>query len=138
MIELLLGVQLELAGDIHVLRSLEHLRIDDVGDDRLVLARQVLVEKVDELCTRQRLRFRWCRLAVSHEILQMQAKLIALYYAATKSADRHYAARNYRKSISPVHKQPAGKSEAAAVEWTPEFSPIHWFPETRSRQASTV
>ena len=49
MIELLLGVQLELAGDVHVLRTLEHLGIDDVGDDRLVFARQIFIEQVDEL-----------------------------------------------------------------------------------------
>ena len=29
-------------------RALEHLRVDDVGDDRLVLARQILVQRRGE------------------------------------------------------------------------------------------
>ena len=49
MVELLLGVHdLELLGDIHVLGALEHLRVDDVGDDRLVFAREVLVQQFRE------------------------------------------------------------------------------------------
>ena len=49
MSEFFLGVHLELAGDIHVLAPFEHLGIDDVGDDRLVLASEILIEQTDEL-----------------------------------------------------------------------------------------
>jgi hypothetical protein len=48
MIELLLGVDFELSGDVHVFSALEHLRIDDVGDDRLIFAGQVFVQKLRE------------------------------------------------------------------------------------------
>jgi hypothetical protein len=48
-IEFLLGVDFELAGDVHVGRSLEDLRIIDVGDDGLEFALEILVEKIDEL-----------------------------------------------------------------------------------------
>ena len=44
-LQFLAGVLLQLVGDVHVLGALEHLRVDDVGDDRLVLAGQVLVEQ---------------------------------------------------------------------------------------------
>ena len=54
-LQLLAGVDLQLLGDGHVLGALEHLRVDDVGDDRLVLAGQVLVEQLDQL--RARIRF---------------------------------------------------------------------------------
>ena len=40
MVEFLLGVDSELIGDVHVLRALEHLRVDDVGDDGLIFARR--------------------------------------------------------------------------------------------------
>ena len=50
--ELLAGVDFELFGDGHVRRALEHLRIHGVGDDRLVFARQILVQVLDELSTR--------------------------------------------------------------------------------------
>ena len=43
-LQLLAGVLLELLRDGHVLGALEHLRVHDVGDDRLVFARQILVE----------------------------------------------------------------------------------------------
>jgi len=43
--EFLLGVLLQFPGDGHVLRALEHLRVNDVGDDGLVLARQILVQE---------------------------------------------------------------------------------------------
>ena len=48
MLELLLRVLFQLRGDVHVFGALEHLRIDDVGDDRLILARQILVEEFGE------------------------------------------------------------------------------------------
>ena len=47
--ELFVGVDCELVGDVHVGRSLEDLRVVDVGDDGLVLAGEVFVEEVDEL-----------------------------------------------------------------------------------------
>ena len=47
--QLLAGVHLELLRDVHVLGALEHLRVHDVGDDRLVLAGEIFVEPLDEL-----------------------------------------------------------------------------------------
>src|SRR5262245_21171412 len=38
------GVDLKLFGDLHVFRALEHLRIDDVRDDRLIFARKIVVQ----------------------------------------------------------------------------------------------
>ena len=49
MIELLLGVNFQLSGDVHVLGALEHLGIDDVGDDGLIFAGQVFVQQLSEL-----------------------------------------------------------------------------------------
>ena len=43
MIEFLLGVDLELRGDVHVLGAGEHLGIDYVADDRLIFASKVFV-----------------------------------------------------------------------------------------------
>jgi len=48
-VELLLGVDFELAGDVHVGRSLEDLGVVDVGDDGLEFALEILVEEVGEL-----------------------------------------------------------------------------------------
>ena len=48
-VELLPGVDFELAGDVHVGGALEDLGVVDVGDDGLELALEVLVEEVDEL-----------------------------------------------------------------------------------------
>jgi hypothetical protein len=48
MIELLLGVDFELGGNVHVLGAAEHLGIDDVGDDGLILAGQVFVQQLRE------------------------------------------------------------------------------------------
>jgi len=55
--QLLGSVLLELVGDAHILRALEDLRVDDIGDDRLVLAGQILVEQFRQLlaCDRRRL-----------------------------------------------------------------------------------
>ncbi len=44
MVEFLLGMDFELIGDVHILSAAEHLRIDDIGDDGLVFARQVLIQ----------------------------------------------------------------------------------------------
>ena len=44
MIELLLGVDFELSGDVHVFGALEHLGIDDVRDDGLIFTGQVFVQ----------------------------------------------------------------------------------------------
>ena len=46
MIELLLGVEFELGGDIHVLGAAEHLGIDYVGDDGLIFAGKVFVQQL--------------------------------------------------------------------------------------------
>ena len=48
MIELLLGLDLKLRGDVHVFGALEHLGIDDVRDDRLIFAGQVFVQQLRE------------------------------------------------------------------------------------------
>ncbi len=48
-VELLPGVDFELAGDVHVGGAFEDLGVVDVGDDGLELALEVFVEEVDEL-----------------------------------------------------------------------------------------
>ena len=48
MIELLLGVDFELASDVHVLGAAEHLGIHYVGDDGLIFAGKVLVQQLRE------------------------------------------------------------------------------------------
>ena len=48
-LELFAGVFLELLRDRHVFGALQHLRIHDVGDDRLVLPREIFVEQLDQL-----------------------------------------------------------------------------------------
>ena len=48
MIELLFGMDLQLGGDVHVLRAGEHLRIDDVRDDRLIFAGEIFVQQLGE------------------------------------------------------------------------------------------
>ena len=47
--ELFAGVHLELLGDRHVFRAFEGLRVHDVGDDRLVLARQIFLQSFDQV-----------------------------------------------------------------------------------------
>jgi hypothetical protein len=47
--ELFGGMHLKLFRDRHVLSTLEHLRVDHVGDDRLVLSREVFVQVIDQL-----------------------------------------------------------------------------------------
>jgi hypothetical protein len=51
-IELLPGVNLKLGGDVHVLGAGEHLGINDIGDDRLVFASEVFVQKLREAVAR--------------------------------------------------------------------------------------
>ena len=48
MIELLLGVDFELGGDVHVFGATEHLGVDHVGDDRLIFAGKVFVQQLCE------------------------------------------------------------------------------------------
>ncbi len=48
-LQLLASVHFELRGDVHVLRALEHLRVDDVGDDCLVFPGQILVQAIDQV-----------------------------------------------------------------------------------------
>jgi hypothetical protein len=48
MIELLLGVDFELGGDVHILRAGKHLGIDHVLDDRLIFAGKVFVQPLRE------------------------------------------------------------------------------------------
>jgi len=48
MIELLLGVDFELSGDVHVLGAAEYLRIDHLRDDGLIFAGQVFVQQLRE------------------------------------------------------------------------------------------
>ena len=47
-LQLFTGVDLQLFGDGHVLRAFDGLRVDDVGDDRLVFAGEVFVQQLDE------------------------------------------------------------------------------------------
>src|SRR4051794_40560813 len=49
MLQLFSRVLFQFLRDAHVLRAFQHLRIDDVGDDRLVLPRKVFVQLVDQL-----------------------------------------------------------------------------------------
>ena len=48
MIELLLGVDFELSGDVHVFGALEHLGIDDLRNDGLIFTGQVFVQQLRE------------------------------------------------------------------------------------------
>ena len=48
------------SGDVHVGGALEHLRKDDVGDDRLIFATQIAVQFVDQMAAADR-RFRVVR-----------------------------------------------------------------------------
>ena len=48
-LQLLARVHFQLLGNAHVFRALEGLRVDHVRDDRLILARQILVQQADEL-----------------------------------------------------------------------------------------
>jgi hypothetical protein len=50
--KLFAGVHLELLGDVHVLGAFERLGVNDIRDDGLVFARQVLVEVLDQLLAR--------------------------------------------------------------------------------------
>ena len=43
MIELLLGVDFELGGNIHIFGATQHLGIDDIRDDGLIFAREIFV-----------------------------------------------------------------------------------------------
>src|ERR1044071_1739234 len=49
MIQLMLGVNFELSGDVHVFGALEHLGIDGVWDDSLILTSQAFVQQPREL-----------------------------------------------------------------------------------------
>jgi len=49
MLELLMRVLLELRGNVHVFGALQRLRIDNIGDDRLIFARKVLVQELRQL-----------------------------------------------------------------------------------------
>src|SRR6266566_354326 len=48
MIELLFGVDFKLGSDIHILGAAEHLGIDYVGDDGLILAGKIFVQQLRE------------------------------------------------------------------------------------------
>ena len=48
MLQLFGRVLFELARDVHVRRPLEDLRIDDVGDDGLILPRQIFIQQINE------------------------------------------------------------------------------------------
>ena len=49
-LEFLAGVDLEFFRDRHELGALDDLRVDDVGDDRLIFAGEIFVEKFDQPC----------------------------------------------------------------------------------------
>ena len=46
--ELFGGMRLQFFRDRHVLRALEHLRVQDVGNDCLIFARQVVVQEINQ------------------------------------------------------------------------------------------
>ena len=48
MIELLLGVDFELGGDVHIFSTAQHLGIDYVGDDGLIFAGKIFVHQLRE------------------------------------------------------------------------------------------
>ncbi len=56
MLKLIMRVRLELIGNGHVLGALEHLRIDNIGDDGLVFPREVFIEQFGETFARHALR----------------------------------------------------------------------------------
>ena len=51
MVEFLFGMDFELRRDVHVLRATEYLGINNLGDDRLILAGQVFIQEFRELVT---------------------------------------------------------------------------------------
>src|SRR5262245_26873382 len=52
MIELLLGMDFQLGGHVHVLGAAEYLGIDHIGDDRLIFAGKVFVQQFCEAVAR--------------------------------------------------------------------------------------
>src|SRR5438874_435004 len=95
MVQLLFGVDLELAGDVHVLGAAEHLGIDDVGDDCLVLAGQVLVQELRELVAGDVNR-------VGSRVCHSDSSFFArLYFAATVDPDLQRILRLSRVGASP-------------------------------------
>ena len=46
------GVRLQLSRNVCVCRTLQHLAVHGVGNDRLVFLRQILVQKLDHLFPR--------------------------------------------------------------------------------------
>src|SRR6266567_2050322 len=52
MVQLLFRMNHEFSRDIHIGGAFEHLRIVDVGDNCLILAREILVQRCDEYFTR--------------------------------------------------------------------------------------
>src|SRR6516225_3130607 len=55
MFELLGGMLLKLVRDAHVFRAFQYLRIDDIGNYRLILAREILIKQRGESFARKRL-----------------------------------------------------------------------------------
>ena len=47
-----MGVLLELRGDVHIFCALKHLRINDIGNDRLIFAGKVFVQQISQLIAR--------------------------------------------------------------------------------------
>lgn len=55
MVQFLQRMLLEFTCDIHILGPFQHLRVDHLRDDRLVLAGQVLIKQLDEIAARDNL-----------------------------------------------------------------------------------
>ena len=49
MLEFFRRVDFELRGDVHELRALQDLRVDDVADDGLIFAREIFVQQISKL-----------------------------------------------------------------------------------------
>ena len=55
MLQLPMGMLFKLIGDVHIFRTLQHLRINHIGDYGLIFARKVLIQKLRQLITGNRL-----------------------------------------------------------------------------------
>jgi hypothetical protein len=66
-IELLLGMDFQLCGDVHILGAAEYLGLDNVGNDGLIFAGKVFVQQFRQTITGDFV-FIWCGFELSHSI----------------------------------------------------------------------
>ena len=109
MLKLLLGVALQLRGDVHVLSALQDLRIDNIGDDSLILAFQVLVQKVRQFLSRHRGLARVRFLICHRPILPLVAPTLTDGLARRRDAPYRFPRRLRRAMphLSRTHRPPA-------------------------------